>query len=161
MGIPGNEIADHLAKESLMRPVDPSQKIIWSDFKSKTKSYTMQIWQERWNKEEFNKLHEIHPTLEEKSHLCTKNRKQETLLSRLRIGHTWLTHSHLLKREEAPFCVPCNAPFTIKHILTECTDFLPMRENHYTESNITRLFKTVTPQKILDYIKEIGLYNKL
>ena len=50
------------------------------------------------------------------------SRKEEIILSRLRIGHSHITHSYLFKKEEAPYCIPCQKPYTIKYILTECID---------------------------------------
>ena len=50
------------------------------------------------------------------------SRKEEVTLSRLRIGNSHITHSYLLKKEEAPYCIPCQKPYAIKHILTECID---------------------------------------
>ena len=39
------------------------------------------------------------------------------VLNRLHIGHFYLTHSFVLRREEAPVCVACNAVITVKHTL--------------------------------------------
>ena len=33
------------------------------------------------------------------------------------VGHTRITHSYILKNEQAPFCIPCNELFTVKHFL--------------------------------------------
>ena len=34
-------------------------------------------------------------------------RKENTVLNRLHIGHSYLTHSFILRKEEAPVCVVC------------------------------------------------------
>jgi hypothetical protein len=47
-------------------------------------------------------------------------RKYETAINRLRIGHTRLTHAHLMKKEDPPICICCGVPLTVKHIITEC-----------------------------------------
>ena len=51
------------------------------------------------------------------------SRREEIILARLRIVHTRLTHSYLLKREEHPYCIGCNTPFTVRHFLLDCADF--------------------------------------
>ena len=51
-------------------------------------------------------------------------REKKTVLYRLHIGHSYLTHSFILRTEEAPDCFACNVPITVKHILIECTDFI-------------------------------------
>ena len=60
--------------------------------------YINTIWQELWNNEARNKLFETLANLKES--LCnranTLYRKQESVMTRLRIGHTWITHSYLL-----------------------------------------------------------------
>ena len=50
-------------------------------------------------------------------------RQAEVVLAPLRIGHTKITHLYLLKREEQPYCFGCDAPFTVRHSLLECSDF--------------------------------------
>ena len=48
-------------------------------------------------------------------------RKENTVLNRLHIGHSYLTHSFILGKEETPVCVACNTALslTIKH-MTRC-----------------------------------------
>ena len=45
--------------------------------------------------------------------------------------------------------------------LTECIDFQPIRVNYYPTSDISQLFHRVIPSSILQYMKDICLYNKL
>ena len=47
----------------------------------------------------FNKLHSIKPSLGEWQPNYRIDRKEEVILARLRIGHTFITHSFLLKVE--------------------------------------------------------------
>ena len=51
-------------------------------------------------------------------------KKENTVLDRLHIGHSYLTHSFILRKEEAPVCVACDVVLTVKHILNECADLL-------------------------------------
>ena len=53
---------------------------------------------------------------------------REIILARLRIGHTYVTHSYVLKGEETK-CIPSNEPLTVKHILVDCVDHAPTRKN--------------------------------
>ena len=53
-----------------------------------------------------------------------ETRKGDTVLNKLHIGHSYLTHSFLLKKEEPPVCVACNTIITVRHILIECADDL-------------------------------------
>ena len=89
------------------------------------------------------------------------SRKEETTLSRLRIGHSHITHSYLLKKEEPPYCIPCQKPYTIKHILTECIDLKLIRQKYYQTTNLKQIFNQINPKKLLGYIKEAHIYNKI
>ena len=51
-----------------------------------------------------------------------QNRKEQVVLTRCRVGHSSLTHSYLLNNEERPECIPCNANFSLKHVLIDCVD---------------------------------------
>ncbi|GBM44896.1 Caspase-7 [Araneus ventricosus] len=65
-----------------------------------------------------NKLHVIKPVL---SHWVMKlDRRCDVVLTRLRIGHTRLTHKYLLFEESPPTCSHCGDILTVKHILTDC-----------------------------------------
>ena len=105
----------------------------------------------------------LRPNLKES--LCNTTqplyRKQETVMTRLRIGHTWITHSYLLKKEDQPFCHACDNPFTVKHILVECSDFTHIRNKYYTTTDVHTLFREVDSSKITEYLKEIKLFDKI
>ena len=75
-----------------------------------------------------NKFHEILPRLSGRLLSFCSTRKEKTVLNRLHIGHSYLTHSFILRKEEAPVCVACNTAVTIKHILIECADLLEIRK---------------------------------
>jgi ribonuclease HI len=100
VGINGNEKADQLAKSALDEVVDESIPLTFSDLRPLTNNYLDILWQEEWNGELDNKLHEIDPILKDSMTTITGNRRQETVLSRLRIGHSWLTHRR-------PSCLSC------------------------------------------------------
>ena len=79
-----------------------------------------------------NKFHEILPKLPDKLLSFCSTRKENTVLNRLHIGHSYLTHSFILRKEEAPVCVACNAVITVKHIiLIEGADLLEIRKKYF------------------------------
>ena len=87
-----------------------------------------------WERAPFNKLHEIKPVLG-KNTINRSLRREEVILTRLRIGHTRLTHSYLLKREDQPLYLICNEPFTVKHFMIDCIDFTYVR-HLFSQTNI-------------------------
>ena len=112
VGIKGNEAADVKAKASLDLEIS-NFKLPCTDFKLFINRYILSRWQLSWDRATFNKLHEIKPVLG-KNNIYRSLGREEVVLTRLRIGHTRLTHSYLLKREDQPFCISCNEPFTVK-----------------------------------------------
>ena len=80
-------------------------------------------------------------------------RKDEVILSRLRIGHARNTHSYLLNIEPQPECIPCQEPFTVKHILLDCIDLQLSRENYFRVTSMKDLFETVEVPKIIEFLK--------
>ena len=49
--------------------------------------------------------------------LLSPIRREEVVLTLLRIGRTIITHAWLLNREEQPYCIGCDTSFTVKYFL--------------------------------------------
>ena len=101
VGIRGNSAADSAAKDVLSG--DASVVLIpFSGLKSRANKYILQVGQSEWDEFPDNKLHEIFPVLKECVNCPRTNRKDETVMARLQIGHSFMTRSFLLKGEEPP-----------------------------------------------------------
>ena len=50
----------------------------------------------------------------------TLNRREQAVLTRLGIGHTKFSLKHLIEKTDPPYCNQCNAPISVKHIITKC-----------------------------------------
>ena len=159
VGIKGNEKADTLAKEALNLEIS-NIKIPHTDFKPNINKFIKNKWQSVWDTFPNNKLYEIQFTVGLSDHYCSTKRRDEIVFARTKIGHTYLTHAYLLKSEETPQCIPCNCPFTIKHLLLECTDYMHVRHKYFNIPDLKTLIQDVTPNQILSFLKEIDLYNQ-
>ena len=91
--------------------------------------------QKSWDYQTQNKLHHIQDTISEWPAGYRRNRK-EVIISRLYIGHTQITHSHLLKGEDSPVYPTCKVPLTVKHILINCDRFRQICPKHYQTNNL-------------------------
>ena len=82
-------------------------------------------------------------------------------MAQLHIGHSFITHSFLLKGEEPPMCIGCDQHLAIEHILLTCSDFIEMRESHFTAQSLRMLFQDISPEKIFNFLKEINIFGKI
>ena len=126
----------------MKRPMKlPSQHYSYSNpitkFLTQILTYIQPSWQSQWNADLFNKLHSLNPTLGEWYPSYKSICQEEVIITRLRIGHSHLTHSGLLTKEDAPECIQCNEYLTIKHILLDCIDFRRICKKYYDADNMT------------------------
>ena len=160
IGIIGNTKADKAAKLITDHELSNS-KIPYRDIKPTISKYVNKIFKTHWDTQVNNKLHNINPDLNIKTTQLNCDRKDDVKLTRLRIGHTRLTHEFLLLKEDPPECIPCGCILTIKHILIDCIDFKHIRDTFYSEANLKTLFENVAGDIILAFLNEINLYDKL
>ncbi|MES9994020.1 MAG: reverse transcriptase domain-containing protein, partial [Candidatus Thiodiazotropha sp.] len=125
VNIRGNELADKEAKTALNLP-ESVFRIPHTDFKSQIHKYVKLKCQANWENQIHNKLRQIKPDFHSKVSISS-NRKEQTVLTRCRIGHTRISHSYLLTNDVAPFCIPCNETISVKHLLVSCIDFNHIR----------------------------------
>ena len=118
VGVEGNEKADQEAKIAAESTQIYTNKVPYTDLEHSIKAYIREVWQLRWDNTEA-KLKIIKPTLAKwPTHA---NRKEDMIMTRLRIGHTRLTHDYLMSKgrpPEQPMC--CGGRLTIEHILIKC-----------------------------------------
>ena len=158
IGIRGNEAAD-MAKESLDQDITASQ-VPYTDLKSHINHFISSKWQERWSSCRDNKLFQIKPTLGEWPPGFRRSRKEEVVLSRLRIGHTYFSHSYILRREDSPECTTCQI-YSVSHVLIDCIDLGFIRPRFYSVPDMKTLFDTVSVDRIISFVKEINLFSKI
>ena len=147
VGIRRNQAADRASRGALDKErID--ELVPFSDLTPLTAKYIYQVRQEKWVEAIIvsNKFHEILPKLSDKLMSFWKTWKEDTVLNRQRINHSYSTHSFILKKEDIPTCVACNIIITIKHILIECADLVDVRKNN-SDRSLFSLFQSVNPQE--------------
>ena len=160
VGIRGNENQDAAAKAGLLRRVT-NAPIPCCDFKKHINVLLKCKWQSQWDEAVDIKLHEIHPQLGLWPRSSRIIRREESVLARIQIGHTHLTHCFLLKGEDPPQCVACDCHLTVKHILFDGVNFIETRNRHFIVNSFKELFEKVPPDRILSYLHAIGLFYLL
>lgn len=124
-GIPGNELADIRAKEAANQRRSDNISLPVSDFRAVVSQNSKQMWQETWNRAS-SQLKILKPSVAPWIVPCTLTRKEQVLLTRLRLGHTNVTHNYLMNKAPRPVCHNCHSFLTVKHILIDC----PIFEHH-------------------------------
>ena len=82
------------------------------------------------------------------------------VLTRLRIGHTRLTHSYLHEREDQPLCISCNEPFTRKHFLIDCIEFSHVRRQFFQRNDrFTIRFTSDKTKTSKNYNRDFHIIN--
>jgi ribonuclease HI len=161
VGIDGNEAADAAAKTGLNQPIDGSIRIPYSDLQCRVRQYYHDLLQAKWNTTHFNKLRIVKETLGKTSLKNIASRRDEIVLHRLRIGHTRLTHSYLLNKENAPECPQCLCLLTVDHIMIQCPIYDSIRKRFYSNDNMKDLFLNIPYYTIIGFLQEIQLYSKI
>ena len=124
-------------------------------------------WQEKWNSldREGRKLREIKQDVRRWKSSQNKNRRIETTLSRLRVGHTNITHSYLMQSQaNPPECEVCSELVTVKHLLLECRKYTQARNRYFnnpTLSDILSESDNFSTDKIISFLKETNLLTKI
>jgi len=108
-------------------------------------------------KQVHNKLQSVHPTLGCYPLSNRERRREQIVLCRLHIGHTYLTHRYLLAGEYPPVCVSCAERLTVEHILIHCAEYVHIRFNYFNVNTLRELFDTVSPELIINFIQRAGL----
>ncbi|GBM14163.1 hypothetical protein AVEN_193568-1 [Araneus ventricosus] len=106
-----------------------------------------------------NKLYKIQPSIKGFGNLAI--RKHDVILTRLRVGHTFLTHRHLLHSDPAPICNGCNCILSVEHILCQCKDFYSQRQAHFG-AHIIGLIDILGNNpcvNVFTFLKEVQFFN--
>lgn len=157
VGIRGNELADAAAKQA---QVINDNFLCLSDAKNAVKLSRYKLLNDKWGNQTNNKLFEIKKTMKQFKNLPL-NRHRDVTLTRLRIGHTRITHKHLLSADPAPICARCNIVLSVKHVLCVCPNFTHARRRHFGTGNLvlTNLIGDDPHLNLFLFLDDIGYSN--
>ncbi|XP_043998578.1 uncharacterized protein LOC122846005 [Gambusia affinis] len=128
-GVKGNERADKLAKRALDQAITIKIPIGKGEGKSIIKNKEMEIWQKRWNEDKKGrKLYKIQKSIFSRN-VKERNRREEIIMTRLRVGHTYLNDTlYLIGKKNNDKCEKCGEKENVEHILLNCKTYERERE---------------------------------
>ena len=144
VGIPGNEKADLKAKEESRRAVEVIP-IFFKDYYSTIKSKLIaNQHNEGLTNSTMSNIRRINPDFKPWITESGLKRREEVVLNRIRLGHTRITHGHLMENSLLPqtptICPYCNsALITVEHIFVECPGIENERLLHFSPMRTWRL----------------------
>jgi len=172
--IDGNETADACAREAANSDALPIMRAIpCKDYYPLIRKVMMDRWQDQWNEVGVNKLRTIKESVLTWPSSQQKSIKDSTILTRLRIGHTALTHGFLMEQGNAVYCDDCLVPLTVLHVLTECPStedtrrrFYPALSNHAPVDRLKGMLAEVRGEMynigtLLLYLRHLNIYSKI
>ena len=162
--IPGNEKADEMAKEALGLTHTEEIPISLTEYYCLIHTHIKTYWQEKWQAEQGNKLREIKPEIKNSRprRVLEIPRYIETMYTRLRTGHTKLTHNYLLANDPQPTCITCNVSLTVRHMLTECKHNEPLRRDILKTNVLKEILEKPDPTaNLLEFLRRDGIINRI
>ena len=175
--VSGNERADREAKAAATDLTIPmhSEAIPYEDMRAIIKNRTKMKWQRDWERIDqvrgrSNKLRQIKDSVIPWA--TSKKRKYEVILTNLLIGHSLLTHGHLIAQRPQPYCEDCLVPLSIKHVMIECPSYQAERRlllciSYDLDNAETKLKQVLGNQRdfnvgnIMGFLRRTELYSKI
>ena len=129
----------------------------YTDMKPLVNSYIQKLVQTKWYVVVHGRdLYLVKPTLGPLKNFQHLTRAEEVVITRLQIGHTKATKSHILSRGP-PTGHHCGQTLTIDHMLLECALLQECLE-YYTVDLLNALFESIPETCIAEFLREAGFF---
>ena len=139
--------------------IDPLTSVHYTDLKPLVNSYIQQLVQTKWDVAIHGRdLYLVKPTLGQPKKFQHLTRAEEVVITRLRIGHTKATKSHILSRGPPAACHHCGQTLSIDHMLLEFAILQECRDEYYTADSLNPLFETIPETCIVAFLREAGFF---
>jgi len=167
---------DKLAKQAVkFTDINIKLNLSKKEIKGKIKEFINKKWQEAWNNG--NKGRHMYRIQNEvgNGRRVFRNRREDTIISRIRIGHTRLNHSLFkIRKHNTGKCNYCDQDETIEHVLIKCEKYVTERLEFMKEVrklgveyfNMESILKVHKDQDkifsaIIKFVKAIGIDGRI
>ena len=116
-------------------------------------SYIQKLVQTKWDVAVHGRnLYLVKPKLGPPKKFQHLTRAEEVVITRLRIGHTKATKSHILSRGPPTGCHHCGQTLTIDHMQLEYALLQECRDEYCTVHSLNALFETIPETCIVEFL---------
>lgn len=165
VGIKGNEDADAAAKNAVNEPLLTHFVFNKRDTKRHIQAYAKVKQKEEW----FTYTHyykSLNPDGTAPFYPQNVSNNMRKAFTRLRLGHTLLTHGHLFNKDSPPQCHLCNSAqtLTMQHLVYDCTTVQAKLSSLSPNSQLSQLLSLPSIQNIkivYSLLSSLELINKL
>ena len=84
-------------------------------------------WENEWNNIASQYIKNLIDNSQTSTESIKLSRIEQVAINRIKIGHTKITHAHLLTREPAPTCYECKETITTDHLILHCPKYKDAR----------------------------------
>ena len=166
-GIKGNEKADQLANKALDSPNINNIPAPRTKLHQTIENTTENAWCREWRGQDPAKI-EFKPNPGPTAYFEEKRREQ-TILSRIRLKVTRLTHSHYFSRTPEKKCHHCDIKMTLEHLFIDCPLMVTQRRSITQHCNLKQIPMTLEnivsppfPASILmKFLKDSNAYKEI
>ncbi|XP_043219624.1 uncharacterized protein LOC122380493 isoform X1 [Amphibalanus amphitrite] len=127
-GIAGNVRADYWAGKAHDKPEVTPVAVGYREYVPEVRRRVRDQFATLWQEFRPTHLKTIKPTIGRWTSGARDSRQEEVVLCRLRLGHTLLTHSHVMDRAPPPLCTLCRCIIDVKHLLIDCPQYRTTRQ---------------------------------
>lgn len=135
------------------------------DVIKKISKQIMEKWNQEWRTNYETYLHKVRTNTLEKSPATKLARQDQISITRLRIGHSKITHSHIItknKKNNPEICKACLSRITLNHLMLECPLYDQQRRlKNIQEDWINGLNSPEYVSRIVQYLKSTNLQKLL
>ena len=145
-------------RDARQKDISPLASVHYTDMKPLV-NYIKKLVQTKWDVSVHDRdLYLLKPTLGPPKKFQHPTRAEEVVITRLRIGHTKATKSHILSRGLPTGCYHCGQTLIIDHMLLECALLQECRDEYYTVDSLNALFETIPETCIVEFLREAGFF---
>jgi hypothetical protein len=154
-----DEKADQHAKAALQTETNKIYKVVAEDWKNWIRDKQEGIRQAEWTSSD-NPMVTVKSRFKKYNVAQALTRRDQVIISRLRMGYIRLTHGYQVDPNPSPECGDCGVRLTVDHLLWDCPTFRRQR----TECNISKetLFGDEDEiRRLIRYVQKIGVYHEI